>query len=309
MSRVLRIDAHQHFWLLAERAGDSGGCAWPPPELTAIHRDFTPADFEPLRRAAGIDGTVVVQSLPSEQETRQLLGLAERHDFILGVVGWADMKAPDAPQRIAALAAHPKLKGLRPMLQDLDDDAWIADAAVDPAARAMRAHGLVFDALVLTRHLGALETFAARHPGLTIVIDHGAKPPIARGQIEPWRAALAPLAARPNVHCKVSGLLTEAGRHASAQALQPYVQALWTLFGPARLLWGSDWPVLRLAADYGAWFDMCQALLSTLVPAPTDEQRAALFGGHAQRVYRLSGHAGSGRGPHAAAPAGPAPGA
>ncbi|NRF71690.1 amidohydrolase family protein [Aquincola sp. S2] len=292
MSRTPRIDAHQHFWRLADRAGH-----WPPPALGAIHRDFTPGDFEPLRRAAGIDGTVVVQSMPSEQETRQLLGLPDRHDFILGVVGWVDLKAPEAPQRIAALAAHPKLKGLRPMLQDLDDDAWIADAAVDPSARAMCAHGLVFDALVLTRHLGALDAFAARHPGLAIVIDHGAKPPIARGEIEPWRRALAPLAARPNVHCKVSGLLTEAGEHRSAQALQPYVQALWTLFGAARLLWGSDWPVLRLAADYGAWLDMCELLFSTIAPELGDSQRAALFGGHAQRLYRLHDQAGHDRGP------------
>lgn len=298
MPAIPRIDAHQHFWRLAERAGH-----WPPPELAAIHRDFTPSDYEPLRQAAGIDGTVVVQSMPNEEDTRGLLRLADQHGFILGVVGWADLKAPDAPQRIAALAAHPRLKGLRPMLQDLDDDGWIADRAVDAAARTMCEHRLVFDALVFTRHLAALDAFAARHPGLAIVIDHGAKPPIAIGQMDSWREALARLAARPNVHCKISGLLTEAGDRRSLPALLPWVRVLWTLFGPARLLWGSDWPVLRLAADFGAWLDMSHALFDAIAPSLGDAQRAALFGGNAQRLYRLDAPAAPGK---PAAPDGPA---
>jgi L-fuconolactonase len=280
--RVPRIDAHQHFWRLADRQGQ-----WPPASLEAIHRDFAPADFEPLRARAGIDGTVVVQSLPSEADTQALLALADRHAFIRGVVGWVDMKAGGASERIAALAAHPKLKGLRPMLQDLADDDWIADAAVDPAARAMLRRGLVFDALVLTRHLDALAAFAARHPALVIVIDHAAKPPIASGEFEPWRGRMARLAALPQVHCKVSGLLTEAGSRRSGEALRPYVQALWTLFGPERLLWGSDWPVLRLAGDYHEWLAMSHALFAAIDPTLSDAQRAALFGGNAARVYAL----------------------
>lgn len=283
MSLPARVDAHQHFWRLADRQGQ-----WPPAELGSIHRDFLPADFEPLRQQAGIDGTVLVQSLPSEDDTRWMLSLADEHAFIRGVVGWVDMKAKDAPQRIAALAAHPRLRGLRPMLQDLEDDAWIADPAVDAAARAMVRHGLVFDALVLTRHLDALHHFAARHPDLPIVIDHGAKPPIAGGETEPWRTRIARLAALPQVSCKVSGLLTEAGPHPSAEALLPYVQALWALFGPERLLWGSDWPVLRLAGDYQGWLDMSHALFAAIDPALSDAHRAALFGGNAVRIYRLS---------------------
>ncbi len=274
MSRTPVIDAHQHFWRIADRQGQ-----WPPAALHEIHRDFLPADLAPLRVQAGIHGTVLVQSLPSEDDTRWMLSLADEHPFIWGVVGWVDMKAPDAPARIAALAAHRKLKGLRPMLQDLADDHWIADPAVDPAARAMAQHGLVFDALVLTRHLEALHAFAARHPGLKIVIDHGAKPPIASGELEPWRRRIAALAALPNVACKVSGLLTEAGPRRSADALRPYVQALWELFGPTRLLWGSDWPVLRLAGDYQAWLEMSQALLGS--------HQAEVFGGNAMRLYGL----------------------
>jgi L-fuconolactonase len=282
MSSSLRVDAHQHFWRLADRRGH-----WPPAELEAIHRDFLPADLEPQRQHAGIDGTVLVQSLPSEDDTHWMLDLADQHRFIWGVVGWTDLKAADAPERIAALAKRPKLKGLRPMLQDLPDDGWIADPAVDAGARAMAQHGLVFDALVLTRHLEALHAFAIRHPGLRIVIDHGAKPPIATGALEPWRSWMAALAALPHVSCKVSGLLTEAGPRRSADALRPYVQTLWDLFGPRRLLWGSDWPVLRLAGDYQAWLEMSQALFATIDPAMSDTDRADLFGANAMRLYGL----------------------
>ncbi|WP_140634078.1 amidohydrolase family protein [Methylibium rhizosphaerae] len=282
MSAVPRVDAHQHFWRLADRQGH-----WPPAELAAIHRDFLPVDLEPLRRQAGIDGTVLVQTLPSEDDTRWMLDLADQHRFIWGVVGWTDLKAADAPERIAALAARSKLKGLRPMLQDLPDDDWIADRAVDGGARAMVQHGLVFDALVLTRHLEALHGFAARHPGLRIVIDHGAKPPIASGELEPWRSRMAALAALPQVCCKVSGLLTEAGPRRSAEALRPYVHALWELFGPRRLLWGSDWPVLRLAGHYPDWLEMSRALFAAIDPAMSDADRADLFGANAMRLYGL----------------------
>jgi L-fuconolactonase len=283
MNATPRVDAHQHFWRLAERQGQ-----WPPADLQAIHRDFLPADFDSLREDAGIDGTVLVQSLPSEEDTRWMLSLADRHPFVWGVVGWVDFKALDAPAHIAALAQHPKLKGLRPMLQDLAEDAWIADPAVDPAARAMVHHGLVFDALVLPRHLESLHAFASRHADLRIVIDHGAKPPIASGRIEPWRSEMARLAALPQVVCKVSGLLTEAGERRGVESLLPYVQALWELFGPERLLWGSDWPVLRLAGDYQAWLDMGHALFEAIDPTLSERQRADLFGGNAMRLYGLA---------------------
>ncbi|HUG25569.1 amidohydrolase family protein [Piscinibacter sp.] len=282
MNRTPRVDAHQHFWRLADRQGH-----WPPPALAAIHRDFTPADFEPLRDRAGIDATVLVQSMPSEQETRELLRIAHEHAFVHGVVGWVDMKAADAPQRIDALAADPLLKGLRPMLQDLPADDWIADSAVDPASRAMQRHHLVFEALVMPRHLAALEAFASRHGELQVVIDHGAKPSIATGEIDAWRAAMARLAGLPHVACKMSGLLTEARPRGTVEDLLPYVQTLWELFGPQRLVWGSDWPVLRLVDDYQAWLDMSVALLDAVAPSATATERAAVLGGNAVRLYRL----------------------
>jgi L-fuconolactonase len=268
------IDAHQHFWLLKDRQG-----GWPPPELAAIHRDFLPPDLAPQLKEAGVEGTVLVQSLPSVEDTRFMLDLAERTDFILGVVGWADLKAADAPSVIAELAGAPKLKGLRPMLQDIADDDWITDTTLHPAIEAMQAHGLVFDALVLPRHLAGLEIFARRYPDLPIVIDHGAKPVIAEGRYGEWRAPMQRLASLGNVWCKLSGLLTEKGDQ-KPQAVRPYVETILELFGAERTIWGSDWPVVDLAGDYAGWIAQCRAI----VPEADHDN---VFGGNARRFYRL----------------------
>ncbi len=278
----MKVDAHQHFWRLADRQGQ-----WPPTSLAAIHRDFGPADLAPHLQAAGVDATVLVQSLPSVEDTRWMLSVAAETPWVRGVVGWVDFKAPDAAQQIEDLALDPLLKGLRPMLQDLPDNDWIADPASDAAAEAMQRHGLVFDALVLPSQLRGLRRFASRHPGLSIVIDHGAKPLIASGQIHPWLDDMAALATLPYVHCKVSGLLTEAGERPEAAALQPYVQTLWQLFGARRLLWGSDWPVLNLASDYAGWWNLAHDLAQRLHPSPQPDDLRALFGDNAVRLYHI----------------------
>lgn len=272
----MRIDAHQHFWRIAERTGQ-----WPPPDLAPIYRDFGPEDLEPLLAAAGFEGTVLVQTMEREADTAYMLGLAARHPFIKAVVGWTDLKAPDAADAVARLASHPRLKGLRPMLQDIARDDWITDPALAPAIEAMIAHDLAFDALVLPRHLRPLLDLATRYPALRIVIDHGAKPPIAEGRISRWRADLAALAALPNVWCKLSGLLTEAGG-CGPVAVRPYAETLLDLFGPGRLIFGSDWPVLRLAGDYAGWAEQCR----DIVPS---EHHDAVFGGNATSFYRLDG--------------------
>ncbi|MBP1208009.1 L-fuconolactonase [Duganella sp. 1411] len=277
--RAGRVDAHQHFWQLAARAG-----AWPPPELSAIHRDFGPDDLAPLLARHGIGATVLVQSLPGEADTRFMLELAQRHSFIAAVVGWVDLKAPDAPRRIATMAAHPRLRGLRPMLQDLDDDGWIDDPALAPAVEAMLRHGLCFDALVLPRHLPALLAFARRHPELPIVIDHLAKPAMGAVADARWLRDMALLAALPRVECKLSGMVTEAGLGWTVAQLAPYARHVLEVFGPERVMWGSDWPVLRLAADYADWVEASEALLAHLSPA----QRDAVFGLNATRFYGIA---------------------
>ncbi|MDF2811558.1 MAG: Amidohydrolase 2 [Microvirga sp.] len=270
----MRIDAHQHFWRISDRVGQ-----WPPTDLTLIYRDFGPDDLEPLLAAAGFDGTVLVQTMEREADTAYMLGLADRQSFIKAVVGWTDLKAPDAADAVARLAVHPRLKGLRPMLQDVPDDDWIVDPALAPAIETMVDHELAFDALVLPRHLRPLLDFAVRYTALRIVVDHGAKPAIADGHISAWRADMAALAERPNVWCKLSGLLTEAGGRGLA-AVRPYAETLLDLFGPERLIFGSDWPVLRLAGDYGDWVAFCREI----VPA---EHYDAVFGGNATSFYRL----------------------
>ena len=273
----LRIDAHQHFWLLANRAGQ-----WPPPELAEIHRDFLPDQLEPLLRQHGIGGSVLVQSLPTMSDTLFLLSLAERHAFVRAVVGWVDLKALNAEQQIPLLASHPKMRGLRPMLQDLADD-WIDDPLLAPAIAAMQRHRLSMDALVLPRHLPALLRFAERYPDLPIVIDHAAKPQIASAALEPWRASITRLAALPQVYCKLSGLVTEAAADWQVAQLQPYAAHILEVFGAQRVIWGSDWPVVRLAGDYGRWLEATDVLLGDL-----DEiQRQQVMGLNAQRFYRL----------------------
>ena len=275
----MAVDAHVHFWRIGRN-----DCTWPPPELAAIHRDFLPDDWRREAEAAGIDAAIAVQSQPSERDTAWLLDLAHDDARIAGVVGWVDLSARDAPDRIAVLASHPKLRGLRPMLQDLPDDDWILQSSLTPAIAAMIAHDLCFDALVKLRHLPHLLRFAERHPALRIVIDHAAKPDIARRVIDPWRAQIAALSGLPNVSCKLSGLVTEAGDAWHPDALRPYVEHLLATFGPRRLLWGSDWPVVKLAADYSRWFNLADNLTGL-----AGDERAALFGGNAIRFYAIQG--------------------
>lgn len=275
----MRIDAHQHFWQLAARAG-----GWPPPSLAAIYRDFAPEDLAPLLAEHGVTGTVLVQSLPSEADTDWLLALAERAGFIRAVVGWTDLLAPDAPAAIARLASNRKLKGLRPMLQDIDDERWIANPALAPALNAMVEHGLRLDALVLPRHLPALLQCARDYPLLAIVIDHAAKPPIADAAFGDWREQMAQLAALPNVHCKLSGLVTEAKPDWSVDDLRPYVSHVLEVFGAQRVIWGSDWPVVDLAGGYGAWLAASESLLAHL----GQQDRNDIFGLNARRFYSLA---------------------
>jgi L-fuconolactonase len=275
----VRIDAHQHFWKLAR--GDYG---WLTADLAPLNRDFLPPDLAPLLVEAGVEATILVQAAPTEAETDFLLEIAGATDFVAGVVGWVDFDAPDAAHRIARLAARAKLVGLRPMIQDLPDDRWMLGKSLTPAFGAMIAHGLAFDALVKPRHLRALLEFAARHRDLRIVIDHGGKPDIAAGALEPWASGMRLLARDTGVCCKLSGLVTEAKPDYAAADLAPFIDVLLEAFGPERLIWGSDWPVLNLSGDYASW--RAQSL-AALARRPAADQELIL-GGAATRFYRLA---------------------
>lgn len=280
------IDAHQHCWQLGAH-----DCTWPTPELPKIFRDFDVPELQTVAQPLGVSGSVLVQSQARDADTDYLLALAHKHKFVKAVVGWVDLTAPAAPQRIARLASHPKLRGLRPMLQALPDDDWILRPELEPTVEAMIEQRLSFDALVFTRHLRHLRTFATRFPQLPIVIDHGAKPPIAaneRAQFQRWSDAMSRLADLPQVHCKISGLLTEAGPGQEVDVLNIYLTRLLELFGAERLLWGSDWPVVNIApnrslANYAAWFKFARDFFMQHSAAQT----RAIFGENAQRFYRI----------------------
>lgn len=267
------VDAHHHVWRVAR--GDYG---WLTPDLP-ICRDYGLADLRPL--LGDVSATVLVQAAPTEAETTFLLDVArESGGLVRGVVGWTDLAAADAPQRIAALAREKLLKGLRPMVQDIVETEWILRPELQPAFVAMAAAGLRLDLLVQPRHLPLLPEFARRYPELAVVIDHAAKPDIAGGALQHWADGIAAIARATGWSCKFSGLVTEAGGDWTVERLRPFSDHLLAAFGPARLLWGSDWPVVNLAGDYARWHAAARAL----VPA---RHHAAVFGANATRFYAL----------------------
>lgn len=275
------IDAHFHSWQLAR--GDYG---WLRPDIGSIYRDVAVEDWQKLSSPLGINGGILVQAAPTGAETMFLLALADANPAVLGVVGWVDFMAADAVAQIEALAKHPKLKGLRPMLHDLPDAAWILQPAVEPALSAMEKLGLVFDTLIRPVHLPYIRTMAQRYPNLSIVIDHCAKPEIALGveaAWQPWADGMAALAALPNVSCKLSGLLTEAGISSAFKLIEPWARYIIKTFHHKRIMWGSDWPVLELAADYESWFDCCMLLTSQLPRI----QNHHIMGINASRIYKI----------------------
>jgi L-fuconolactonase len=277
----MRVDAHHHVWKL-----DRGDYGWlrPTPQFASIYRDFALSDLRPLLADAGIGATVLVQAAPTAAETRYLLQVAAQNEgLVRGVVGWVDLAAPEAVSTLSVLAAEPLLKSVRPMLQDLDDAEWILRSEVQPALSALPRLGLRFDALVKPRELGALRQTLERHPDLATVIDHCAKPDIASGAWQPWADEIAAIAANTAACCKLSGLLTEVGSGWHIDALRPYVEHVLRCFGSERVMWGSDWPVVTLAASYGEWVAASEALLDGLSLAA----QAGIFGGNARRFYAL----------------------
>ena len=273
------IDAHVHYWRV-----NRGDYDWLTPDQP-IYRDFLPPDAAPLFEAAGIDGVVLVQAAATEAETRFMLSLAETDPRVRGVVGWIDTLAPDAPDRLAALAQNPRLRGIRPMWQDIAEDEWMLRPEGNAAYRAVVELGLTFDALARVRHLPHMPRLIERHPDLPIVIDHGAKPEIAAGGLAAWKRGMETLASFPHVRCKFSGLVTEAAPGAPIDAIRPYAETLLELFGPGRLIFGSDWPVLTTRLDYATWWDWAHRLTAHLSPPDRD----ALFGRNAVAFYGLQG--------------------
>jgi len=273
------IDAHQHFWRL-----ERGDYYWLRPDLEPLYRDFLPEDLLPLLDSCGVDGTVLIQAAPTEAETDFMLDLANDCTKVKGVVGWIDMAATDAPDRLVALKKRgaQRFKGIRPMIQDIDNPDWILRRDLDYAFSAIASLGLTFDALVTPKHLSPLQQRLRRHPDINVVVDHAAKPSIASGEWHAWRHAMAALAEETSVTCKLSGLLTEAAS-GDAESVRPYARELIAMFGPDRVMWGSDWPVLTLAASYERWFTYACDLVEELAPNGRDW----IFGKTAAAFYGL----------------------
>lgn len=273
----MMVDAHQHFWDPAR--GDYG---WLTPG-SPIHRVFGTSDLRPLLVESGVDATILVQAAPTPAETDYMLAIAARAAFVLGVVGWIDLLAPDAADQVRRRAEHPHFLGVRPMLQDLPQADWILNPALAPALNVIASEGLVFDALILSHQLDVIAQLAQAHPQLCIVLDHGAKPRLGdAAAMTAWATGIAALAACPNVSCKVSGLLTELQPGAGRADVMAAVSVLFDAFGPQRLIWGSDWPVLTLKSDYSGWFELAREAIAAKDPAAVP----AVMGGNALRIYR-----------------------
>ena len=272
----MKLDAHQHFW-----SYDAAQYPWIP-RGSALHRDWLPGDLGPLLAAAGLDGCIAVQARQTAEESRWLLELAEHHAIIKGVVGWVDLRAATVGEELAELARHPRFVGVRHVVQDEPDDGFMLGADFLRGIGALRAHKLTYDILIVPRQLPAAIALAKRFPEQPFVLDHIAKPGIKAGTLSPWREQIRELAKAPNVLCKISGMVTEADVKAWKPAdFRPYLDVVFEAFGEDRLMYGSDWPVCLLAAEYAQVFALVRDCLAPL----SAEAQAKVLGGNAARFY------------------------
>lgn len=282
--RVPVVDAHHHFW--TPKRHDyywmSGA------DLDPIRRSFGPDDLRPLLAAAEVDYTVLVQTVPSVDETREFMATAERTSFVAGVVGWVDLTNPGVGETLAELQAQPNgktLVGIRHQVHDEKDAAWLLRPEVQRGLAAVRDAGLAYDLLVRPRELPAALATARAFPDMRFVIDHIAKPPIASGEITAWAGLLEPFRLLDHVSCKLSGMITEADWTTwTPDDLRPYVEKALDVFGTERVMYGSDWPVSLLAGAYLA----VKGALEEALPPLTSGEWASVFGGNAVRFYRLA---------------------
>lgn len=280
----MKIDAHQHFWNPAR-----GDYDWMPEDNETLFRAYAPIDLANMLQSRGIDGTVLVQAAATVCETEYMLGMADATSWIKGIVGWVDFENPDDLKHMQRLSKHPKFLGVRPMIQDIPDVNWMLREDVQWGFRAVCDLGLTFDALGFPQHLANFLTIVKRYPEMRVVYDHCMKPQIRDQQagedaFTAWADGMTRLAEETGGFCKLSGLVTEAEPEWTAKDLEPFVRHVIDAFGPDRVMWGSDWPVCRLQAEYGGWHDLAQEFTKDL---STSEQRE-VFGGSAMRFYRLS---------------------
>lgn len=277
--KMIRLDAHQHFWRYSPKEH-----TWMTDAMAALKRDFLPGDLAPMLREHGLDGSVAVQARQSLEETRWLLELASVHEQIKGVVGWVDLCSPQLHAQLEEFAAQPRLVGVRHVLQDEPDDAFMLRPEFRRGVAQLAEFGLVYDVLIFPRHLPYSVKLAREFPQQLFVLDHLAKPLIADQRVQPWASHLRELAQCDNVTCKLSGMVTEAHWKAwHIEDFTPYLDVAMEAFGPHRLMFGSDWPVCTLSADYSATMGIVSAYVERL----TSSERASVMGGACARVYGI----------------------
>lgn len=275
----MKIDSHHHFWKY-----DPVTYSWMNEKMGVLKKDYQPEDLKAEINSSNIDGVISVQADQSMRETDDLLKHANEHSFIQGVVGWFPLAEPELEGLLERYASNPWLKGVRHVVQDEPDDRFILGDAFNAGIRRLKPHNLVYDILIYERQLGASIEFVDRHPGQVFVLDHVAKPRIGDQVIEPWKTQMFDMAKRENVYCKLSGMATEADWQSwTKEDLWPYIEIALEAFGPARMMLGSDWPVARLAVEYGDWINLCRESISPL----SETERALVEGGVAAQAYDL----------------------
>ena len=277
----MTIDSHQHFWKYSPKE-----YGWIDNDMAVIRRDFLPADLKQAIASASIDAVVCVQARQTLDETRWLLNLARANGFIAGVVGWVPLASPTGPRDLDAMLriAPGKLKGLRHVLQDEPDENYSLGDHFTTVLRQLAHLSLSYDILIREHQLPTAIRLVDRHPNLTFILDHLAKPRIKQRQLSPWREDLRELARRDNVYAKISGMVTEADYRAwSGEQLRPFVDVAIEAFGPRRLMFGSDWPVCLVACGYARWADLVRSFIENLSPV----EQADIMGETARRAYRL----------------------
>jgi L-fuconolactonase len=276
----MRIDAHQHFWRYTPAE-----YPWIDARMGVLARDWLPGDLAPELSRVSIGGCIAVQARADPAENDFLLGLAREHAFVRGVVGWVDLCAEGVEAELARLARDPLFVGVRHLVQDEPDDQFVLRPDFQRGLAALAGLGLTYDLLTHPRHLPAAIALVERFPEQRFVLDHLSKPDVESGTLDPWRAELRLLAESPHVACKLSGLVTQADWRAWRPAdCRPYLDHAYAVFGEERVMFGSDWPVCLLAADYAR----VHALIDEWAAALSDSARAKLFGENAARFYGIT---------------------
>jgi L-fuconolactonase len=275
----MKIDSHQHFWQYSpEEYG------WISDDMSVLKRDFLPADLYKELRANGLDGSVAVQARQTLQETEWLIKMAEEHYFIKGVVGWLDIQDPKFKHQVEKYSRRNKLVGIRHVVQDEPDDRFMLRSEFVAGIRLLENYDLVYDILIFERQLPATLELVSRFPHQRFVLDHIGKPKISYNMLEPWKSQITELAQFPDVYCKVSGMVTEADwKNWKKDDLKPYLDTVFEVFGPDKIMFGSDWPVCTVAASYDNVF----GIVSDYIEQLSSEEKEKVFGLNAARIYNL----------------------